>query len=139
MIALPKTLRASAALLRVPGDSDSVEPLGLCWLLGAPRVSRSSLTSEVVVSQKPIQFRLARASDAPQLQAIREAAFMPVFEYIQQHQLKCSLLIYLTDGYGENPRKPEYVKYPVIWVTTHANPASWGKIIKMEQSEDDTW
>lgn len=63
-------------------------------------------------------------------------AFMPVFDYVRDKKMKCSLLIYLTDGYGEHPEKPSYVNYPVIWVTTHADPAPFGKIIKMELEND---
>lgn len=62
-------------------------------------------------------------------------AFSPVFEYIRDKNITVSLLVYLTDGYGENPPKPPYVKYPVIWVTTQVPPCNWGRIIKMERED----
>ena len=64
-------------------------------------------------------------------------AFLPAFEYIHENNLRCSLLIYLTDGYGENPVQPSFVNYPVIWVTTQIDPAAWGRIIKIDPTNDN--
>jgi len=40
-------------------------------------------------------------------------AFEPVFEYIEQNELRPDCLLYLTDGYGSFPK--EAPKYAVIW------------------------
>lgn len=40
-------------------------------------------------------------------------SFVPVFNYIEEHDLKPDALIYLTDGMGEFPR--EAPRYAVIW------------------------
>jgi len=66
-------------------------------------------------------------------------SFGPVFKYIRDKKIACDILIYLTDGYGEHPNKPDYVNYPTIWVTTDAEPASFGKIIKMNLEHKDRW
>ena len=58
--------------------------------------------------------------------------FAPAFQYVYDNKLKCSLLIFLTDGWGENPPKPSHVTYPVIWATTDAKPAAWGHIVKIK-------
>ncbi len=58
-------------------------------------------------------------------------SFIPVFEYIQQNDLRISALAYLTDGDGAFPdHEPEY---PVLWILNN-NKAEvpWGTAIKME-------
>ncbi|GEM_PF-179583 len=45
-------------------------------------------------------------------------AFSPVFEYINQKQLRNHLLIYFTDGYGEEELKVKPVNYRTLWVLT---------------------
>ena len=63
-------------------------------------------------------------------------AFLPVFEWVKKnYRGKPDMLIFFTDGYGEHPKQPDYVNYPVIWVTTAANPADWGRIITFEGEE----
>ncbi len=43
-------------------------------------------------------------------------SFIPVFEHIEEEQLRPDLLIYFTDGYGSFPKfEPNY---PVIWMMT---------------------
>ncbi len=47
-------------------------------------------------------------------------AFSPVFEYINHKQLRNHLLIYFTDGYGEEELKVRPVNYRTLWVLTGA-------------------
>lgn len=43
-------------------------------------------------------------------------SFIPVFDYIEEEQIRPDLLIYFTDGYGSFPEfEPNY---PVIWIIT---------------------
>ena len=62
--------------------------------------------------------------------------FRPVFNYIGKHgELLPSLLIYLTDGFGDYPeRAPEY---PVLWLLTEGGKISvpWGTVCNIQ--EDD--
>jgi len=53
-------------------------------------------------------------------------SFTPVFDYIEKNVVEPKLLIYLTDGFGNAPKKPP--KYPVLWVLTSDGkpPADWG-------------
>ena len=58
-------------------------------------------------------------------------SFTPVFDYVDAHsELDPNLLIYFTDGYGDNPRKAP--RYPVLWLVTNdgAEPAEWGTVVK---------
>lgn len=56
-------------------------------------------------------------------------AFRPAFEYINKHCPQIVAAVYLTDlesnDFGPKPH------YPVLWVTTHAEEADFGEIIKM--------
>ena len=67
-------------------------------------------------------------------------SFTPVMEYIEEHDIDCKVLIYLTDGYGNGPDEP--TPYPTMWIVS-ADGASegdnyWdgleksGTVIKME-------
>jgi predicted metal-dependent peptidase len=57
-------------------------------------------------------------------------AFQPVFDYIAKNALKPNALLYLTDGFGDRPKKP---KYPVLWVyTPNHTPVSWGRSIVLK-------
>ncbi len=61
-------------------------------------------------------------------------AFSPVFNYVDEKMATApDVLIYLTDGYGENTA-PE-PDYPVIWCITLGGEASvgWGQIVKMAE------
>lgn len=56
--------------------------------------------------------------------------FTPVFKYLNKEQEPPELLIYLTDGAGDFPDKPDY---PVLWVITPdgTNSIPWGLEAKM--------
>ena len=58
-------------------------------------------------------------------------SFSPVFEYLKKEQTAPELLIYLTDGYGDIPEKPDF---PVLWVITPdgRNSVPWGMTAKMD-------
>lgn len=65
--------------------------------------------------------------------------FSPVFDYIQQKQIRPNVLIYLTDGYlftedRESPPK-HGPPYPVLWMLTKdgERPVSWGKVIFIKE------
>ena len=53
-------------------------------------------------------------------------AFTPVFDYVKEEPEQPDVLIYLTDGFGDEPPKPTY---PVLWVITKdgENHISWGQ------------
>jgi predicted metal-dependent peptidase len=58
-------------------------------------------------------------------------SFYPVIEYINEHHPNVAALVYLTDleacqdDFGDKPH------YPVLWVTTQAEEAPYGEVIKM--------
>ena len=41
-------------------------------------------------------------------------SFCPVFEHIEKNAYECTMLVYLTDGYGAAPKDPP--PYPVLWI-----------------------
>lgn len=56
-------------------------------------------------------------------------SFTPVFEYVGRHpEIDPDLLIYFTDGYGDDPATPP--PYPVLWIVTAGGtePAKWGTV-----------
>ena len=57
--------------------------------------------------------------------------FRPVFDFLKKENELPSLLIYLTDGYGDMPEKPDY---PVMWVITPGgkNKIPWGYEVQMD-------
>lgn len=56
--------------------------------------------------------------------------FCPVFDYVEEHDLKPACLIYLTDGYGSFPDNPP--PYPVLWVMTTDVQPPWGDYVRIE-------
>lgn len=56
--------------------------------------------------------------------------FKPVFDYVEEHQLKPECLIYLTDLYGDHSFDPP--PYPTLWVSTSTQVASFGETIHIE-------
>ena len=58
-------------------------------------------------------------------------AFTPVFEYVKKNMQDVHLLIYFTDGYGDQPEKPPY---PVMWIITPngKNSIPWGYEINLD-------
>ena len=59
-------------------------------------------------------------------------SFKPVFDYVDKNLLDVQILIYFTDGYGDDPKKPPY---PVMWVITPngENRIRWGYEGKLEK------
>jgi predicted metal-dependent peptidase len=52
-------------------------------------------------------------------------SFIPVFDYIEQENLKPETVVYLTDGLGSAPSEPP--PYPVVWaVTEGGRELPWG-------------
>ena len=56
--------------------------------------------------------------------------FRPVFDYVEENDVKPACLIYLTDGYGPFPDSPP--PYPVLWVMTTDVVAPWGETVRIE-------
>jgi predicted metal-dependent peptidase len=56
--------------------------------------------------------------------------FRPPFRYLEDKPPAC--LIYLTDGYGQAPKKPPV--FPVLWVVTKDGtaPADWGQLVYLK-------
>ena len=59
-------------------------------------------------------------------------SFKPVFDYVDKNFSDVQILIYFTDGFGDDPKKPPY---PVMWVITPngENRIPWGYEVKMEK------
>ena len=59
-------------------------------------------------------------------------SFRPVFDYVDKNLADVQILIYFTDGFGDDPKKPPY---PVMWVITPngENRIPWGYEVKMEK------
>lgn len=55
--------------------------------------------------------------------------FYPVFDLVDQSEEQPEVVLYLTDGYGQAPKKEPH--YPVIWgvIEGGVTPASWGQTI----------
>lgn len=56
--------------------------------------------------------------------------FRPVFDYVEEEDLRPACLIYLTDGYGSFPDDPP--PYPVLWVMTTDVQPPWGDYVRIE-------
>jgi predicted metal-dependent peptidase len=57
--------------------------------------------------------------------------FRPVFDYIEQNDLRPDALVYLTDGYGSFGQAPNY---PVIWgdIANNEKGYPWGEVVKID-------
>ena len=56
--------------------------------------------------------------------------FHPVFEYIDAHDLDPEVVVYMTDGYGN---QHEFTStYDTVWLTTGTTDFSWGKVIEFD-------
>ncbi len=56
--------------------------------------------------------------------------FRPVFDYIEEEEIKPNVLVYLTDGYGTWPE--DAPRYPTLWVMTTDIVAPFGETIRLE-------
>lgn len=60
--------------------------------------------------------------------------FTPVFDYVENNMEETpSLLVYFTDGFGDDPQRMP--PYPVLWVVTSdgAEPARWGTKVRFKK------
>lgn len=71
--------------------------------------------------------------ESPQVYGRGGTAFQPVFDYLLEERTRIpDLLVFFTDGYGDNPEDP--VLFPVCWVYTpnHRKAADFGFHINYE-------
>ena len=55
--------------------------------------------------------------------------FQPVFDWVEQKGIEPTVLIYLTDGYGDSPKEPGY---PVVWaMPEHAPSQGFGAEVRI--------
>lgn len=57
-------------------------------------------------------------------------AFKPVFDYIDEQGIEPEVVVYLTDGYGDQNSFTTH--HETIWLTTHSEAFDWGTVIKSE-------
>jgi predicted metal-dependent peptidase len=59
--------------------------------------------------------------------------FEPVFDKLEELDIKPDVLVYLTDGYGSYPEQPP--GYQVIWaiVPGGTNSCPWGDVVQIEE------
>ena len=57
-------------------------------------------------------------------------SFIPVFDYIDEHQLDPEVVVYLTDGYGDQYDFTS--KHETVWLTTGTSEFSWGTVIEFD-------
>lgn len=70
------------------------------------------------------EFRLPRA-----FQGGGGTDFAPVFEWVENENLRPDALVYFTDADAEFPKQPP--AYPVIWLVKGKKPVPWGKRIQL--------
>lgn len=56
--------------------------------------------------------------------------FGPAFRWVEANDIEPACLIYLTDLYGPMPQAEP--PYPVLWISTGADKAAWGEVVKLE-------
>ena len=59
-------------------------------------------------------------------------AFDPVFDYIDEHKLDPEVVVYLTDGYGN--QNDFTSKHETVWLTTGSTDFAWGTVIEFDIS-----
>ena len=57
-------------------------------------------------------------------------AFDPVFDYIDEHNLDPEVVVYFTDGYGNQHDFTS--KHDTVWLTTHTDDFNWGQVIEFD-------
>ena len=55
--------------------------------------------------------------------------FNPVFDWVEQNDMRPDLLVYFTDGEGKFPEAE--APYPVIWLVKGKHPVPWGQRIQL--------
>ena len=66
-------------------------------------------------------------------------SFCPAFDYVLDNQIDCDCLIYLTDGYGDAPKKNP-IGIPVLWVITKDGTedfCDWGQKIRFNRNDSN--
>lgn len=66
-------------------------------------------------------------------------SFCPAFDYVLDNQIDCDCLIYLTDGYGDAPKKNP-IGIPVLWVITKDGTedfCDWGQKIRFKRNDSN--
>ena len=58
--------------------------------------------------------------------------FRPVFKWIKDNKPQCKVLMYLTDGYGDFPKEPNYT---TIWVLTQDYDVPFGQKVNLDVEE----
>lgn len=58
-------------------------------------------------------------------------SFRPVFEYVEENGISPEVVVYLTDGYGDQ-NSFESPAYHTVWLTTGSEDFSWGTVVKFE-------
>ena len=57
-------------------------------------------------------------------------AFEPVFDYIDEHNLDPEVVVYLTDGYGDQNNFTS--KHNTVWLTTECTEFDWGTVVEFD-------
>jgi len=57
-------------------------------------------------------------------------SFKPVFDYVDEHDIDPELVVYFTDGYGDQHHFTSH--YDTVWLTTHHDDFPWGQVIKYD-------
>ena len=57
-------------------------------------------------------------------------SFDPVFDYIDEHKLDPEVVVYLTDGYGN--QNDFTSKHETVWLTTHNPKFDWGTVVEFD-------
>lgn len=77
------------------------------------------------------------ADDYPvtlKLQGGGGTSFKPAFDWIDENSIDPEVVIYLTDGFGDQDSFTS--KHETVWLTTHRTEFTWGKVIKFESESE---
>ena len=58
-------------------------------------------------------------------------SFKPVFDYIDEQGIEPDVVVYLTDGYGDQSNFTS--QHDTVWLTTHCTNFPWGEVVKFEK------
>ena len=65
------------------------------------------------------------------MQGGRGTSFTPVFDYIDDNGIEPEVVVYLTDGYGD--QNSFTTPHETVWLTTGTTDFDWGTVIKFEE------
>jgi predicted metal-dependent peptidase len=60
-------------------------------------------------------------------------SFKPVFDWVDDNNIDPAVVIYITDGYGD--QNDFTSKHETVWLTTHSEDFAWGTVIKFDSQE----